>query len=87
MESLSDTKEKATNFSVAFFLASIKAKGVKDSVCLVMMAGGLVRVDLSLLVVSSYAFSFSSPSSKLLDGASRLIFSKVKGWTKLSRWA
>ena len=36
---------------------------------------------------SSYAFSFSSPSSKLLDGASRLIFSKVKGWTKLSRWA
>ena len=36
---------------------------------------------------TSYAFSFFSPSSKLLDGASRLIFSKVKGWTNLSRWA
>lgn len=33
------------------FLASTKAKEVEASVCLVMMPGGLVRLDLSLLVV------------------------------------
>ena len=84
MESIFDTKKKQQIF-LLLFLASTKAEEVEASVCLVMMPGGLVRLDLSSLVVSSYAFSFSSPSSKLLDGASRLIFSKVKGWTKLSR--
>ena len=58
MESLSDTKEKATDFSVAFSLVSTKVKEAEVSVCLVMMPGGLVRLDLSLLVVLLMLSSF-----------------------------
>ena len=42
---------EARTFVPVFFLASTKAKEVEVSVCLVMMPGGLVRLDLSLLVV------------------------------------
>ena len=43
--------KKKQQIFLLLFLASTKAKEVEDSVCLVMMPGGLVLLDLSLLVV------------------------------------